>query len=488
MDTNINKEKGQNQEFSEQDQKNSSQEHLKNTQENNNNQEDEEYRELSGARHSAVKILSRYERSDSYIDKLLDNEFRTGQLSQADKNLLNELVHGVIRWRAKLDWVLIGFYRGDFLKCLNVVKNAMRVALYQIMFLDRIPTPAAVNESVEIVKRIQGEKTAGIVNGVLRNIARNLENIRYPKSEDDIIYYFSIIYSHPRWMVKRWVERFGEKQAEKLLFVNNRRPYNTIRVNRLKATVEEIKNVLRQNEMYFFVSRYLSQSITVKSNRPAIPSLEIFREGKITIQDTSASLAAKLASPKEGMTVVDACAAPGGKSFYLAEQMNDKGRVIAIDKFKSKLRFIEEGAERLGLQSIETLCEDATNLQLDEPVDMIFADVPCSGLGTLSKKPDIKWKRELEDIKALVNLQRKILESLAKWIKPGGTLVYSTCTIEPEENIENIKWFLSKHPEFELDPAEKFLSAEVCNNGVLEVYTHIHQIDGAFAARLIRKG
>ena len=488
MDTNINKEQGQNQEFSEQSQKNSTKEHLKNTQENNNNQEDEEYRELSGARHSAVKILSRYDRSDSYIDKLLDNEFRTGHLSQADKNLLNEIVHGVIRWRAKLDWALIGFYRGDFLKCLNVVKNAMRVALYQIMFLDRIPTPAAVNESVEIVKRIQGEKTAGIVNGVLRNIARNLENIRYPKSEDDIIYYFSIIYSHPRWMVKRWVERFGEEQAEKLLFVNNRRPYNTIRVNRLKATVEEIKNVLRQHEMYFFVSRYLPQSITIKSNKPAIPSLEIFREGKITIQDTSASLAAKLASPKEGMTVVDACAAPGGKSFYLAEQMNDKGRVIAIDKFKSKLRFIEEGAERLGLQSIETLCGDATNLQLDEPVDMIFADVPCSGLGTLAKKPDIKWKRELEDIKALVILQRKILESLAKWIKPGGTLVYSTCTIEPEENIENIKWFLSKHPEFELDSAEKYLPAEVCNNGVLEVYTHIHQIDGAFAARLIRKG
>jgi len=194
MDINNNNEKDNNQVFSKEEEKNSSTATPENNKNSTDNQQDEEYRILSGARHSAIKILSRYERSDSYIDKLLDYEFRTENLSQLDKNLLNELVHGTIRWRAKLDWVLIGFYRGDFLKCLNIVKNAMRVALYQIMFLDRIPVPAAINESVEIVKRIQGEKTAGIVNGVLRNIARNLENIRYPNKDDDVIYYFSVIF------------------------------------------------------------------------------------------------------------------------------------------------------------------------------------------------------------------------------------------------------------------------------------------------------
>ncbi len=485
MDNNNNNETNKNQEFSEKNQNISSNNHQDTPQ--NVPPSSDSNRILNGPRSAAIRILSRFERSDSYIDKLLEHEFRTGNLSHLDKGLLNELVHGVIRWRAKLDWALIGFYRGDFLKCLNIVKNAMRVALYQIMYLDRIPVPAAINESVEIVKRIQGERTAGIVNGVLRNLARNLDNIRYPERSDDVIYYLSIMYSHPRWMVKRWLERFGEVKTEKLLYVNNRRPYNTLRVNKLKSTVYDIIGELRKHEMHYFQSNYLPESIVVKSYKPELPTMDIFKEGKITIQDTSAALAAKLAAPVEGMTVIDVCAAPGGKSFYLAEQMNDKGKVIAIDKFQSKLRFIVEGAERLGLKSIETICADAVDLELEEPADLIFADVPCSGLGTISKKPDIKWKREPEDIYKLAELQKKILDNAAKNVKPGGVIVYSTCTIEPEENIENIKWFLKKYTDFEIDPADKYLPSEVCNNGMMEIYPHIHYIDGAFAVRLIKK-
>ena len=198
-------------------------------------------------------------------------------------------------------------------------------------------------------------------------------------------------------------------------------------------------------------------------------------------------MAAFLAQPKEGWTVLDLCAAPGGKSFFLAEQMNDKGKVIAVDQYKSKLSFIDEGSERLGLTSITTVLADATTLELDEQVDLVFADVPCSGLGTLSKKPDIKWKREREDITILADTQKKILDSAVKFLKPGGVLIYSTCTTEPEENIDNIKWFLEKYPEFEIDPAEKYLPIDVCKNGFMEIYPHIHYIDGAFAARLIKK-
>jgi len=454
---------------------------------NNNINTDDEYRTISGARHSAIKILSRFERSDSYIEKLLDNELRTGNLSTLDKGLLNEIVHGVIRWRAKLDWVLVGFYHGDFLKCLNIVKNAMRVALYQILFLDRIPVPAAINESVEIVKRIQGDKTAGIVNGVLRNISRNIDNIRYPDKNDDLGYYLSIMFSHPRWMVKRWIERFGEIKAEKLLFVNNRRPYTTVRINKLKSNHDEITKIMKEKDMSFFPSNFMEDSIVVKSNKPEIPKMDIFLDGKVTIQDTSASLASKLASPKEGMTILDLCAAPGGKSFYLAEMMKDKGRVIAVDQYKSKLNFIEDGKQRLGLNSIETMLADATKIELDEKIDMIFADVPCSGLGTLAKKPDIKWKREREDITVLSDLQKRIMDSAARLLKPGGVLVYSTCTIEPEENVDNVKWFLEKYPEFEVDPAENYLPEEICIGGFMEIYPHIHYMDGAFAARLIKK-
>ena len=442
---------------------------------------------FNGARAAAIRILSRFERSDSYIDKLVDYELRTGNLNEFDKNLLTELVNGVIRWKLKLDWILVGFYHGDFLKCLNLVKNAMRVALYQILNLDRIPVPAAINDSVEIVKRIQGEKTAGIVNGVLRNIARNLDNVRYPVKEEDPIYYLSVMYSHPRWMVKRWVDRYGENEAEKLLFTNNRKPYLTLRVNKTKTTTEDVINFLRNKNFSFFVSPYLKDSIVVRTPRIDITSLEIFIDGWVTPQDTSASLAALLAQPKPGYQIIDLCAAPGGKSFYLAELMNNEGEIIAVDQYKSKLRFIEEGAQRLGINCIKTINDDARTMKLDMQFDIVFADVPCSGLGTIAKKPDIKWKREREDIYLLVETQRKILESGAEMVKPSGALIYSTCTIEPEENQDNISWFLEKFPEFTIDPAENYLPPQVCKDGFMQIFPHIHNTDGAFAARLLKK-
>lgn len=292
---------------------------------------------FKSVRAKAVKILSRFERSDSYLDKLMEHELEDSDLSFLDKSLLTELVNGVIRWRGKLDWVLTGFYFGDYQKNLNIVKNAMRVALYQIQFLDKIPLYASVNEAVELVKRLQGEKTAGMVNGVLRNIARNLEVVRYPLKEDDVVYYYSVIYSHPRWMVKRWLDRFGESDTEKLLQRNNLRPHIPIRINMLKYSPRDFLFYLRENNIYHYHSQFSDNSFNIKVPGRSIFSMEQFREGKITVQDTSATLATKLAAPLPGQTVLDLCAAPGGKSFYLAELMNDEGRVIAIDKYPSKL-------------------------------------------------------------------------------------------------------------------------------------------------------
>jgi len=450
-------------------------------------EKDEPVSMFNGARAAAIRILSRFERSDSYIDKLVDYELRTGNLSDLDKSLLTELVNGVIRWKSKIDWVLVGFYHGDYLKCLNIVKNAMRVALYQILYLDRIPIPAAINDSVEIIKRIQGEKTAGIVNGVLRNIARSLDNVRFPEKDEDPIYYYSVIYSHPRWMVKRWMDRFGEMETEKLLYINNRRPYICIRVNTLKTKPEDVMSWLKANEIIYLPSPLLKQSILLKGLRGDISALEIFKNGWITVQDTSASLVTLLSKPKPGYTILDLCAAPGGKSFLLAELIADRGRIIAVDQYRSKLRFIEEGADRLGITSITALCEDAESMKFDEQVDLVCVDVPCSGTGTISKKPDIKWKRERDDIVKLVDSQRKILVSASKLIKSGGAIIYTTCSIEPEENQENIEWFLKNNPDFELESAEKYLPKEICKDGYVQIFPHIHNIDGAFGARLIKK-
>jgi 16S rRNA (cytosine967-C5)-methyltransferase len=439
------------------------------------------------ARYIAVKLLNRYDRSDSYIDKLLSAELADSSLNSLDKALLNELVNGVIRWRNKLDWGLNGFYFGDYQKCLNFVKNAMRVGFYQIMFLDRIPDSAAINESVEIVKQIQGKKTAGIVNGVLRNLARNIDNIRYPKRGDDLVYHLSIIHSHPKWMIRRWIDQFGVEETEKFLAVNNLRGRQTIRINLMKSNKQEVGGYLKDNRIDYEMSPYSRRSVIIKSRGADLASSDLFREGKITIQDSSATMACELARPKPGMTVYDLCAAPGGKSFLLAEMMENKGSVIAVDKYESKLRFINEGAARIGLDSIKTYVYDSTSEMPFEPADLIITDVPCSGLGTLSKKPDIKWKRELEDMDGIIRLQRNIMKNAARMLHPGGIYVYSTCTIDREENAGNIEWFLAEHPEFEIDPADRYLPPEVCKDGFMQTFPHIHHTDGAFAARLIKK-
>jgi 16S rRNA (cytosine967-C5)-methyltransferase len=441
----------------------------------------------SGARYLAVKILSRFERSDAYLDKLLEYEQSNADLIPQDVALLTELVNGVTRWRGKLDWVLTGFYKGDYQKCLNIVKNSMRVGLYQMMFLTRVPIHAAINETVEIVKFIQGEKTAGIVNGVLRNIARNMENVRYPERSEDLTYYLATMYSHPKWIVKRWLDRFGEQMTEELLAENNVRPNVPARVNTLKADPDSFYAYLSHNNVPFVVSPYLKESFYIKTPKKGIDSTDSFKKGMITVQDTSASMAVKLANPQPGWKVIDLCSAPGGKTFFMAELMKDQGEILAVEKYSSKLRFISEGAERLGLTSIHPVMNDASTITVDEPVDLVFADVPCSGLGTLSKKPDIKWKREAEDIPGLVTLQRSILANAAHLVKPGGVLVYSTCTIENEENIENINWFLENYPNFELDPAENHIHPDLCKDGFMQTFPCIHKIDGAFAARLIRK-
>jgi 16S rRNA (cytosine967-C5)-methyltransferase len=442
---------------------------------------------FSGVRASAIRILSRFERSDAYLDKLIDSELSSGDMSQLDKALLTEIINGVIRWRWKLDWGLTGFYHGDYLKCLNIVKNAMRVAFYQIMFLQKVPDYAAINESVEVVKRLQGEKTAGIVNGVLRNLARNIDNIRYPKRHNDPIYYLSVMESHPRWLVRRWVEQFGEQDAEIILQANNRRPYLPVRLNTLRSNSEEVEQFFLDNDIRFIKSEYTDRSYILKSPGMNIANTELFKSGKITIQDPSATMAAILASPKPGMNVIDLCSAPGGKSFMLAEQMQDEGKVVAIDKYESKLRFIEQGKERMGYEIITPFVSEAEKLVIENPADIVFADVPCSGLGTLSKKPDIKWKRERDDLYNLSKIQRQIMASAAKLLNSGGVFVYSTCTIEPEENMENVAWFLENYPEFEIDPAENYLPEKVCKDGAMQTFQHLHYIDGAFAMRFVKK-
>lgn len=435
----------------------------------------------------ATHILNRYDRSDSYIDKLLESELKSNDLNRKDKALLTQLVNGTVRWRAKLDWILIGFFHGEFHKSMNIVKNAMRIALYQILFMDKIPEHAAINESVELVKQIQGQKAASLVNGVLRNIVRNKQNIRFPDENDDRDFYLSIVHSHPKWMTKRWVKFWGEEFAVQLMEANNEIPYLAMRVNKLKSTAEEVEKILTESEIKFEKSVFHPDTYKVKNLGTSITMTDLFRDGMIAVQDPSASLAAELTNAKPGMRVMDMCAAPGGKSFKIAEMMENKGTLIANDKYWGKLKMLSTEADRLGITIIEQQKEDAAECSPEEKADVVIIDAPCSGSGTFSKKPDIKWKREIEDVYKLNAIQKDILKNAPNLIKEDGAIVYSTCSIEPDENILIAEWFLKTFPDFKIDPAENYLPAEVCKDGCMQTFPNVHHTDGAFAVRFIRK-
>ncbi len=449
---------------------------------------------FNNARALAVKIIVRCERSDAYLDKLIDFEIRHSDLNDLDKALLNELTHGVIRWLRRLDWFLNGFYRGQYEKCLSDVKNAMRVALYQILFLNKIPYSAAVNEAVEFIKKLRGDKHAGVVNGLLRTIIRTLDNLVWPTREIDEVNYLGIIQSHPNWMVRRWVKRFGFDEAEKLCEANNQRPSLTLRVNKNKITTEEFEKYLESKNIPSKRGKYLDYFLKVRM-MSKIYNDEYFQKGYFNIQDESAGLMSELLSPKEDDLILDVCAAPGGKSSHISELMNGRGRILSIDKYLTKVDIMKKNFERLDMKNVLAFHEDImlpkTEMLREKiigKVDKVLVDAPCTGFGVISKKPDIKWKRESGDILKLQEIQLEILDKASEYVKDGGVLVYSTCTTEPEENEMVIEKFLEKHTDFEVENALNYVNEEVVNEkGFIEVFPHINSIDGAFGARLVRK-
>lgn len=441
----------------------------------------------AGARGIAVKVLNRIDRTDAYLEKLLENEMKTSGLSGQDKALLYEIVHGVCRWSGRIDWILNSFFRGQFSKSVPNVKNTLRVAAYQILFLNKIPAYAAVNEAVELIKRLQGQKSAGLINAVLRNIIRSKDVIRYPDPKEDAALYLSVYYSHPLWMVKRWITRFGPEAAEKLLIANNERPGLSLRVNTQKTTVEEFKELLNSVSLKYSPGRFLPEFIRLNTVTN-IMDWEYFSKGYFNIQDESTGFSCRLLDPKAGMRVLDLCAAPGGKTTYISNLMNNEGEIVAIDKYESRLKSLRKNLERLGITNVRTLEADALSYE-DEPFDRVLLDTPCSGMGTLSKKPDIKWKRDPSDIRNLNALQSELLEKAASLVKAGGALVYSTCTIEPDENFEIVSRFLSTHPEFVINRNCGAVPEELIDeNGCLQTLPHVNNTDGAFACRMDRVG
>lgn len=440
-----------------------------------------------GPRAIAVKILSLVEQRDAYLDKLLDYELSISNLHSRDRRLLTELATGVLRWESKLDWVLAEFYHGEYQQIVPVVRNAMRVALYQILYLNRIPFSAAVNESVAIVKSLKGNRPARAVNGVLRSIIRNLDGLSWPDRLSDLSGYLSVMYSHPRWMVDRWLTRYGSDETERLLDANNRRPELVVRVNRARATTHDLAVSLQSDGVVVRQARYAPGCLVVEGIG-AVSANPLFTQGLFSVQDESSQLAALLANPQPGMEVIDLCAGPGGKTMAMAEFMRGDGRIVAVDRYKKKVGLIDRASQRLGFGGmVRTVATDARNITL-EPADVVLVDAPCSGLGVIARKPDIKRRRQPTDIANTVRLTLEILRHAATLVRHGGRLVYTTCTIEPEENEDLIQSFLVEHPQYAIVEPGDLLPKDVTDGPFLRTLPHRHCIDGAFGVAMTLSG
>jgi len=449
---------------------------------------------VSPSRQVALRHLKRIDRDEAYVGQLSADLGDGDGLAEGGDNALRtrrqarELVAGVTRWRRWLDFLLSEFYDGDYHSIERTLQVILRLGLYELL-MQETPTHAAVNEYVELAKHELRPGAGNLVNGVLRAIDRSRDDLPAPRT-GDVAEDLAIRHSHPSWMVHRWMDRFGSQETETLLAWNNRRPTYGLRVNPLKTSLDQIEAWCEAHDVVAVRSPYLDHGLRVKRLQPFVQE-GLLEDGRVAVQDESAGLVVRLLDPQPGETIVDTCAAPGGKSIAAALRMQGEGRVWAVDRHEGRLQMVSESAQSHGVGDVvDTEAADARTLPGHSdlpPADRVLVDAPCSGLGVLSKRADLRWQRSPDDLDDLVELQDALLDAAAALVRPGGVLVYATCTIEPEENEARIERFRDDHPEFGLDPATAWIPDElVTDDGFFASLPHRHQIDGAFAARLRR--
>ncbi|WP_226643979.1 16S rRNA (cytosine(967)-C(5))-methyltransferase RsmB [Mesobacillus subterraneus] len=400
-------------------------------------------------RDTALQLLETIEKNQAYSNLLLNNAIEKNEINPIDVGLLTELVYGTLQRKMTIDFYLKPFIEKNKMLQSWVV-NLLRMTLYQMVYLDKIPERAAIFEAVEIAKRRGHKGIASLVNGVLRSIQRNglpsLDAITDPAER------ISVETSHPLWLVRRWVDQFGVEKTREMCEVNLTAPLQTGRVNLTRISRDECLDLLEEEGFEVEPSPILPEAI--KSLRGNLASSKAFKYGLLTIQDESSMLVAHALGIKEEEVILDACAAPGGKTTHIAEKLANSGKVISLDLHEHKVKLISDNAERLGLENIEAQKMDSRQAAAQfekESIDRVLLDAPCSGLGVMRRKPDMKYTKKEQDLSQLQTIQLSLLESVAPLLKAEGTLVYSTCTVDRAENQEVIEEFLRKHPEFEGD-------------------------------------
>ena len=440
---------------------------------------------MSNARETALRVLVSCRTNGAWADAALKAQLQRDEVTGADAALCSRIVYGVMQNQLLLDHYLGAFcsQRLDHLQ--PPLAEILRVGAYQILYLDKVPDHAAVSESVNLAKRFKRAQAAGLVNAVLRKLSQNKNNLPEIPVRDEIRY-LSTRYSHPRWLVKKLLPILGREELEQFLQANNSVAPLTVQVNPLKTTEEALVQELESAGVSVKKHSWVPGCLEL-SGTGDLTELEAFRSGRFTVQDPAASLVSRFAGIQPGQKVLDVCAAPGGKSFGAAFAMENRGEILSCDLHENKLVRIRESAERLGVTCIETAAADGSKFrpEWEGAFDTILVDAPCSGLGIIRKKPDVRYKKA-DDLFAMPVIQSRILENAARYVAPGGTLVYSTCTVLPEENEQISDAFLAEHPEF-VREAVVLPQPVGETNGQLTLWPQRHDTDGFYICRMKRR-
>lgn len=445
-----------------------------------------------GARESALRALIKIDEGSVYAGQARNRVLRFYNLPIQERAFCTKLIFGVTKYKKAIDYVLGAFSSRPVQNMDPIVKNTLRLGVYQILYMREIPDYAAVNESVTLVKSLGHPGKAKFVNAVLRSVSRKTDAIIFPDPSRDWVSHIAVKYSHPEWLVSRWIKRFGPEGTINLCLENNKEARIVVRTNTLKITREDLIKELDQQGFGPYPSNLVDEGIELR-NAGGLFNTGLYLEGFFFVQGTASMLVSHVLSPEPGDEILDLTAAPGSKTTHIAELIGDKGRIVACDMHEHRLALIKDNAERLGLSSVEFIRCDSRRLPKDikaTKFDKVLLDAPCSGTGVLRKKADLRWRRIKNDINHIVTLQTGLLESAANQVKPGGILVYSTCSIEPEENEVLISDFLSRHPEFSYDYSQPFLPSgfkkafQEQGRPYVITYPHIHGTDGFFIARL----
>ena len=435
------------------------------------------------SREVALNIINRVLIEGAYSNLVLSNELNEADLNEKDRALVTELVYGTIRRKKTLDMIISNYIKDISLMDERVL-NILRMAIYQMHFLDKVPEFAACNEAVELAKQISVQDSK-LVNGILRSYTKNPDDMDVKDKIDRLVYQ----YSYEPWFIRMMYKQYGEENGRKILSGLNATPKVTVRVNASKGDYDEVFE--RLEEMGYDVEEgYACPEAIIIKGGSSIENNELFKEGLITVQDESAMLVSPLLDLNPGDVALDLCAAPGGKTTHIAELLEDEGKVYSFDLHENKLSLINENLERLGLNNVEVEAMDATKLnpKYVACADKVLIDVPCSGLGIIRKKPEIKWNKSRKSLKDLVPTQRAIMENAWAYLKNGGTMIYSTCTLNTEENQDNVEWFLNKYKDAKV---EKIFLGNMDNfiynnDGSLTILPNEY-MDGFYIAKISKK-